>query len=197
MLGLNPRNALFPAILLVAASGALTACSDGETTTSTTTTSSSSAASTGGAGGEGGSGQGGSGQGGNGQGGGGGAACVPSNVPAETIKGTITFMGTAMKGDALRIVAFKDGNPGGGAPAGYVFTDPMTPPTFPYAYEFKVTLPPTGTGEYGVQAYLDVGGNNIMGPDLKTDPAAMPSMLVTVDNCKGATVDLTLMAPPP
>jgi hypothetical protein len=84
--------------------------------------------------------------------------------------------------------------PGGGAPAGFVFTDAMTPPTFPYQYEFMISLPPEGTGEFGVIAYLDIDNNNVMGPGPE-DPGAMPSQLVTVDDCKGAIVDVTLMAP--
>jgi hypothetical protein len=77
-----------------------------------------------------------------------------------------------------------------------VFSDKTMPAVFPYKYEFPVTLPAEGTGQFGITAYLDIGDNNTMGPG-KEDPAAMPSMLVTVDDCKGAIVDLTLMAPPP
>lgn len=188
----NSRKAYLLALLL-AAPLAFAACGDDEGSSdndddqsSDSTSSSSSAASASG-------GQGGAGQGGAGQGGAGGADCVPGGVPAKTIKGTVSFTGTAKMGDSLRIVAFKDGMPGG-APAGYVFTDAMTPPTFPYAYELKISLPPEGTGQFSIIAYLDIGSNNVMGPG-QEDPGAMPSQLVTVDDCKGAIVDVTLMAP--
>lgn len=187
MLGFSPRKAYLPALLLVAAPLALAACGDDDASSDSTSSSSSAASTSGGDGGAGGAGQGGA-------GGAGGESCVPGEVPAKTIKGTVSFTGTAKKGDSLRIVAFKDGMPGGGAPAGFVFTDAMTPPTFPYEYEFMISLPPEGTGQFGVIAYLDIDSNNVMGAGPE-DPSAMQSPLVTVDDCKGAIVDVTLMAP--
>lgn len=114
---------------------------------------------------------------------------MPGQMDGGKIKGTITYSGSAAAMDSLVIAAFKDGKPG--VPAGFVISPKQ--PMFPYTYEITINAPaPAGMPlMYGITAYLDVDSNNMMGPGAE-DKSAPPSMLVAVDECQGATVDLTI-----
>jgi hypothetical protein len=174
--------------LFILSSAALAACGDDTDTTASNAASGATTATTGATTG---GGTGGEGTGGGGGAGGAGCTGMPE-VPAKTIKGMVQFAGTVGDTDVLRIAAFKDGMPGG-IPAG--LHNSMMKPAFPYAYEVTVNLPPEGTAKYGVLAYLDVGGDNPMGPDMMEDKLSMPSPLVTVTECEGANMDDIMIAP--
>jgi hypothetical protein len=180
MIVVSLRNSSFAALLLLAASSfSLAACSDSTDTTASTSSS--------GAGG----GDGGAGGGSGGSGGAGGCSDMPA-VPAMTVKGMVQYAGPVGDADVVRVVAFKDGIPG--APSG--FTSSMPKPAFPYAYEFTVMVPPEGSIDVGIVAYLDIGGNNPMGPDNAEDLLSMTSPLVKVTTCEGAAVaDVTIPTP--
>jgi hypothetical protein len=110
----------------------------------------------------------------------------------RTITGTVTYTGAVGANDVLRVAAVKDGMPG--IPAGF---NQYQAPTFPLQYEIT-SLPvdmTAGYTNYGIIAYLDVGGNNFMGPGAE-DPQYVSTTLIKVTACEGGMQDLTLALKP-
>lgn len=161
------------AVSLVVASSALAACGGdtggntgggGGTTMTTSSTTSTTTEGTGGSGGSG--------------------MCATG----KTIKGKVTYAGTAGPNDTLRIAAVKDGMPG--IPASF---NQYTAPAFPLDYELTgVPVDMTaGFTNYGVIAYLDYGSDDFMGPGMD-DPQSVSMTLIKVTACEGGTLDIDL-----
>lgn len=185
------RIAKLSLLALVAAAGSLVACGDETTSASTSSSSSSSGAESSSSSSSGGGGAGGAGSSSSGAGGAGGSMCVPGPVAAKTIKGMVTYSGAIGPNDVIRVSAFKDGVLG--PPAGNVASPKGQ--MSPYAYELTVVLPPENTAMYGVAAVLDVGGDSPASPGAgdKTSTIPIPmAEFVTVDDCQGATKDITI-----
>ena len=113
--------------------------------------------------------------------------CAPGSVPANTLRGTVTYPGVVGAKDVLRVFALKNVQPGN--PAGSV---EIANPTFPTTYEISGLPADPGAGTlYGVMAYVDLDGDSPSSPG-DTDPRAIPAMVGVISDCSGATLDVAI-----
>jgi hypothetical protein len=201
------RKNAFIAASLIAIPAALAACGDDETGTTSTTTTSSSTTSTsssttssgsGGSGGEGGA--------------GGGSACADPNpaVPANTIRGEISYNGQkfpATDPESTVYVAALKSFPPQEMPAGFhIEMPPMGGSVkFPFQYEITNVKP----GDYYVFAFIDLKPNNPSMPDMADPkgivpmppmpggPEPAPETKANVTDCEGEAVNVEIFDDPP